>query len=187
MSDLSYVPEVDCDEVCRIVEERSDGVHFSDATIRAADEHLTECERCRDYRDDLLALRDGLRSLPLIPLSDGTLDEVLARTVGRDAAGRSVWFGRVGAIRFAAAAALAMGVLLPWFLLNQPNAAVRESEVRRAVVEAHYVLDVVAGALHRAEQAAVGEVLGGKLAPALHRLSFDWSNFPLPIVRRTGA
>ena len=131
-------------------------------------------------------MRDGLRALPLIRLPDDEIDAVLSRTVGGDPAGQTVPLRRVGLTRFATAAALAMGVLLPWFILNRPNASVRESEVNRAVVEAHYVLDVVSNALHRAERAAVGDVLGGRVAPAIRRVSFDWSNFPLPIVRRTG-
>lgn len=186
MSGFTYIPDAACDEVRRIIEERLDGVRFADSDGRAVEEHLAECGRCRDHRDDMLAVREGLRALPLIPLPDDALDAVLSRTVGGDPAGQTVPLRRVGLTRFATAAALAMGVLLPWFILNPPNAAVRESEVNRAVVEAHYVLDVVAGALHRAERAAVSDVLGGRIAPAMHSVSFDWSNFPLPIVRRTG-
>ena len=186
MNGFTYIPDDACDEVCRIIEEQLDGVRFADSHERSAEEHLAECDQCRDYRDDMLAVRDRLRSLPLIPLPDDALDAVLSRTVGGDPAGQPVRYRRVGLTRFATAAALVMGVLLPWFILNPPNTAVRESETNRAVVEAHYVLDVVAGALHRAERAALSDVLGGRLAPALQRVSFDWSNFPLPIVRRSG-
>lgn len=186
MSGFSYIPNVACDEIRRIIEERLDGFRVAVPHDRAVEEHLVECGGCRDYLDDMLLLRDELRALPLIPLPDDAFDAVLTQTVGGDPAGQSMSRRHVGLTRFATAAAVALGVVLPWFLLNQPNAAVRESEVNRAVVEAHYVLDVVASALRRAERAAVGDVLGGRLAPVMHRVSFDWSNFPLPIVRRSG-
>lgn len=186
MSGFTYTPDAACEKVRRTIEERLDDIGVGDPQDRAVEEHLVACGCCRDYRDDMLAVRDALRTLPLIPLPDDALDAVLSQTVGSAPAGKSVPLRRFGLTRFATAAALVMGILVPWFLLNHPNAAVRESEINRAVVEAHYVLDVVVGALHRAERAAVGDVLGGRLAPAMQRVSFDWSNFPLPIVRRSG-
>jgi len=150
------------------------------------EQHLADCHPCREHRDNLLSVRQAVRTLPLLPLPDDALEAVFGRTVNDVAAGPSARFPGRRWVRFATAAAIVMGVIVPWFVLNRRNADVRAARADRAVAETRYVLNVVTGALNRAERVAVNEVLGGRVAEAVHRVSIDWSKFPLPIVRRSG-
>ena len=69
--------------------------------------------------------------------------------------------------------------------LNQPAVEdMTPEEIARAVEEARLVLGLTGSALRRAERAAVEQVLGGEVAPALQRLPIQFSRSKEP--RRSG-
>lgn len=147
--------------------------------------HLVACGDCREYQEDLSAMRRGLGALPLLRLPDDALDAVLAATVEHQQRSSMRW--RQFALKgLATAAAVALGILLPTMLVSRPSAAVREAEVDEAITQARYVLDFTAHALQRAERTTIDEVIESGVAPVLRRVSAVWTEMPLVKTWRSG-
>lgn len=140
-------------------------------------EHLNRCSSCHDYHRYLESVQQDLRSLPKIQFPDASLRAVLAQTVNVSSASNGGFYWRRWVKPLAAAAVLAIAVAIPWTTWQFQQAADQE-QVRRAVSQARYVLGVTSGAFQRAEAAALEEIYGAHLSPALKRFQVDWATAP---------
>jgi len=165
-----------------------------DARERAAlDEHLVECEACREYRDGMLALSEALRAAPELSLPAAALEQVWDRTVRAEPSRRR---GLARHWRGLAAAAVVTGALVGlWAWVDRPTVpadpiaaelpeGMTREDLDRALEEMHLVLNLTGSAIKRTERAAVEQVLGGEVAPALRLLPIDFSGSHEP--RRSG-
>jgi predicted anti-sigma-YlaC factor YlaD len=185
-----------CDEARLSIQNGLDGP--IDAAERASlDLHLAECAECRAYRDGLQGVQAALRALPELTLPDDALEAVWDRTTRAEAPSRvRVW---VYGWRGLAAAAVLTGVLIglwAWVgndpIVNGGTLAetqvtpgeLTEEEIELAAEQVRLVLGLTGSALRRAEHAAVDQVLGGEVAPALKRLPIQLSRSKEP--RRSG-
>jgi predicted anti-sigma-YlaC factor YlaD len=183
-----------CAKARRAIQEGLDGP--VEAAARAAvDEHVAGCEACREYRDGMVALSDALRAAPELRFPDDALEQVWDRTVRAEPAPRS---GLARHWRGLAAAAVVTFVLVGlWAWVGPvtpptsgPSAeqlaelGMTHEEFDRALEEARLVLNLTGSAIKRTEQAAVGQVLGGEVGPALRRLPIPVTGSKEP--RRTG-
>jgi len=140
-----------------------------DAAVRVElDRHVEVCASCAGVWNDLRELQDGLRSLPVAPMPEGALAEVLARTreIEPEPAGR----GFARAWRAAAAAALlAAGLWGLWGVRTPSPQTYTVAQQEEAADEARLALKIVADALGRAQQVGMG-VLSEDVAPALKKV-----------------
>lgn len=149
--------------------------------------HLAECEACREFCADLVALRHGLLAATRYPLPDEVLASVFARTI--DAAGpvRSRrWIRRIRIGVPAMAALIGLAVVVPRFLGGGPEKVPR-IELERATAQTLFVLGLASDAVQRAESLAVYEVFDDRVSPALKRVSDEWQKLSAPTLRRLGA
>ena len=147
MNDPSPCDQAGCGAICRAIEERMDGepASHTDATIEA---HLSGCADCRELQADLLRLREGIRTLPLVPLPEEATADVLARTVGvRPRDPISSWVRR-GYGSMAAAAAVALAIGLSGLLLGRSDVA-SPAQLKRAPAQTYYVLKLPSGVLRQ--------------------------------------
>ncbi len=178
MRDFGELDCPDCAELRRVLEERTDG-RLPAEGCHEVDAHLSCCSDCREYRDELLLIREELRRLPLIPLPDDVVIDVLGQTVDRE----PVVVRRVGSL--SKAAALVLAVTIPW-LAWQRSEVTAEAELTRAVSQTCYVLGTTARALRRVEHAAVEDVFQKHFGAPLNRLSSEWLERVPQTLRRPG-
>lgn len=183
-----------CARARRAIQEALDGP-LEAASQAAVDGHVAGCEACREYRDGMLALSDALRAAPGLRFPDGALEEVWDRTVRAEPTPRR-GLGRHW--RGLAAAAVVAGVLVGlWAWVGPvtrpasgPSAeqlaelGMTHEEFDRALVEARLVLDLTGSAIKRTEHAALEQVLGGEVGPALRLLPIPNTGSKEP--RRSG-
>lgn len=172
---------LDCEAARSAIQERLD-----DALSRTDDGHLADhtaaCESCREFEEGLGAVREGLQSLPLVPLPDEALEAVWAHAVEREEP-RSVSL-RWAPAWLAAAAVLTFAIVVPWSVSRRAADARMERELARATAETRLVLAVTSRALQRVEEVAVGEVLNARVSPALERLPIEWLKTTIPNLNR---
>lgn len=184
MNDPSPFDQAVCDDLCRAIEERMDGEPASH-TDEAIASHLSRCADCREFQADLLGLRDGLRTLPLIPLPDEATADVLARTVGvRPRDPISSWVRR-GYGSMAAAAAVALAIGLSGLLVGRSDVA-SPAQLKRATAQTYYVLKLTSGVLRQVKHVTVHEVLEGHMTTAFKRFTTEWSSLYPTTIRRSG-
>ena len=193
MSDDTTPVRIECAKVREIMQELMDGSVPAERR-EMLDEHLAGCTECREVRQGLETVRSALRSLPVVPLPDDALDEVLAKTVDAhpDDASADAWKSRVGAI-VAVAASLLVVVLAVQWSRQQPDPFARTATVverapvpiEQARLEARRVLEITAVALARSEQVAFERVLGGEVSPAIRKIGIQWPEPSAPEDRRS--
>jgi len=154
----------------KTIQEWMDGpVDARDA--RALEAHLAECESCREYRDEMLAMREALRSMPPHRFPDDALEQVWDRTV-RSASARSRprrW--RLDWRPLAAAAVVTLALATVWLVGGRrPEPQYSQAEIAQAAAELRLVLGHTARTMRQAEAAAIGDVLVNEVAPALERI-----------------
>jgi len=172
-----------CERARRALQDGLDGP-LPTGEREVLDGHLEGCGECREYRDDLLAVREGLQALPDVPLPDDALEEVWSRTLATGAPparSRKRW-------GWAAVAAALLVAALVWVLnpIQWTEPAPTEEELGRAADQTRLVLALTAQALQRTEDAAVRGVLAGEVSPALHRIPLNWPEGPTRQERRPG-
>ena len=133
--------------------------------------HLAECSECRDYRDEMNAVQEGLSSLPRIPFPDDSLEQVWAETIRRKTASRPVFHRSWWA---AAAAAVVLAAAGLWYV-DPFEPRYSEDEVAAAQDQLEMVLQRSAGALQRGQDAATRQVLGERVSPAVRRIPILFS------------
>ncbi len=179
MSELGDELWRDCAKARALIQEHLDSNprESSDVSLPT---HLEECDACHEYLEGQLAVRAGLRGLPLIAFPEDAIEEVWSETIsagrfrrgeGRPAAGRR-WL--------AAAAVLAAAMVgWPWFTSDtirhsaertEPVQTVDATRLARAATEVRLVVDLTNDALDRVERAAFDEPLMGRLAETLRQL-----------------
>jgi len=143
--------------------------HFDEIPDAPASEslrlHLQTCRGCRELFDDLAILRDTLRARPRPELPAGDLEAVWNRTVRTSRGG---WLD--GRKRAAVAAILVTGVSLSTlWLLRGPSTppGPTAAEIARAEAQADLVLSYAARALAATRTAAMHDVIGKKVSPAV--------------------
>jgi anti-sigma factor RsiW len=136
--------------------------------------HLAGCADCRQADGQLRQIQQALQELSATTFPQDALEEVWDQTT-RTQAPRP-WFGWRA---IAAAAVLALAFVGIWrvgFHMPPEPAVVAveerptEAELARAEAEARFVLNLTATALRRTERAAIGEVVGERVTPALKRI-----------------
>jgi len=176
MNHETEVRKLDCARAMALVHRRLDGDTLDGRSVAWRDAHVSCCGECRDASVALAEIQRSLRALPAVPLPDEVLQRVWARTVR--AHGSRGWLGW----RATAAAAVVTAVLGGlWYAgrTELPSAvATRErgptdAELARAAEEARFVLHLTSAALRRTERAAIGEVLGRRVAPALSKIPIE--------------
>ena len=174
MNEDGQIRDLSCTRAVRYVHQRLDGDVLDADSADELSQHLDRCGDCRQAQEELKQIQQALRELKASPFPQDAMDEVWDRTTR--ARGRRVW-GDWRAV--AAAAVLALAFLGIWQVSNRTvpgtevtvaEAALSEAELARAAAEARYVLNLTATALRRSERAAMGEVMGKRVAPALRKI-----------------
>lgn len=167
-------------ETCEVfrdaIQDRLDGPIDAESAA-ALEDHLRRCGDCREAASGLGAVRSALRGMPSPPMPEEVRRAILARTVEAavpDRAGRRAG-GRFWSAVAAAAVLLAIVAGVLWSdLRRDPGPSIAETE--RAEREARYVLSIASAALRRGERAAIHQVLGNEVAPAVRRIPLRWSD-----------
>lgn len=171
-----------CDNTQATIQDRIDGQLVDAADLRAMEQHLASCERCRRFRTDMTELHDELAALPELEFPADALEEVWDRTIRRRP--RSV----SGHWRWVAAAAAVLMVALAgsWFGLFDREREYSPAEVAQATLEARAALGLAGQALRHSQDVAMEEVLGGQVTPALEKITIGLPETYGSERRRTG-
>lgn len=174
MNEDGQIRDLSCARAVRNVHQRLDGDVLDADGADWLSQHLEKCADCRQAQEELEQIQQALRGLKASPLPQDAMDEVWDRTTR--APGRRVW---ADWRTVAAAAVLVLAFLGIWQVSNRTvpgtevtvaEATPSEAELTRAAAEARYVLNLTATALRRSERAAMGEVVGKRVVPALQRI-----------------
>jgi hypothetical protein len=182
MSHESDTLDLSCSRAMTYVHRRLDEDDLDTPSLRWLEDHLAGCPGCRLAQRELAEIQRSLAELSPIPFPEVALHRVWDRT--SRSRGRGGWVDWRGA----AAAALLAAVLGGMWYAGKPDATQpaavaatpSEAELARAAIEARYVLRVASAALRRSERAAVEEVLGEHVAPALSKIPIEWPGPPSP-------
>ena len=183
MTDRSKIEALGCARAVADVHRRLDGETLDRASAERLDRHLAQCSACRERARELEELQRMLQALPAIPLRGEALERVWDRTVRAPRA--RGWFDWRGAAAAAVLTALLGGL---WYTVRPPSPArgpatdevLSAAELARGAAEARYALSLASAALRRSERAAIGEVLGQRVAPALSKVPIEWPSAPVP-------
>jgi anti-sigma factor RsiW len=170
-----------CEVARRSIHRRLDGESLGAGEQRELDRHLESCADCRESDEDLRAVQDGLRAIPLQTMPDEALQQVLDRTVRAERKRRLHRWGLDW--RMAAAAVVTVGVIGIWFAFypHVPQSAEpTEAELAQAAEDARMVFSLTARALRKAERTATREVLAGEVSGALRRVPIRWPSPEAP-------
>ena len=157
-----------CAEARALVQLRMDGP-LDAARAVDVERHLGGCAACREHADELRALRESLRELPLLEFPEAALDELFERTLGPERLAHPSWTG----VRWLAAAAalLLAALLLPWLAFGPAGGpaapAYTDAELRIAKREVQAVLGITGRAIERGGTLGVTRALEEGVAPAL--------------------
>jgi anti-sigma factor RsiW len=174
MNEDGKIRDLNCARAVGYVHQRLDGDELEPERAEWLSTHLQGCADCRQAEEELQQIQQALGGLSVDPFPQDALDEVWDRTTR--ASGRRAWADwRV----IAAAAVLALAFFGIWQVSDRAvpaneiavaDAGPSDAELARAVVEARYVLNLTATALRRSERAAIGDVVGKRVAPALRKI-----------------
>lgn len=159
--------KIGCEQTQVWIQDRIDGRLVDGAGLEAMERHLASCADCRRFRTEMTEIHEGLASLPELEFPEDALEEVWDRTIRKQAAGNRGnwrWIAAAAAILLVALAGSLFG---PWN--DEPEYS--PTEVARATVEARAALGLVGKALQRSEDATMRRVLGGKVTPALEKIT----------------
>ena len=174
MNDDGKIRDLDCARAGRYIHQRLDGEVLDTASNDWLAGHLEGCAECRQAEVELQQIQQALRGLDVTPFPEDALDDVWDQTT-RSGNRRA----RIDWRAIAAAAVLALAILGIWRAgdRSMPGAEVAvvepgpgDEELARAAAEARFVLNLTATALRRSEQAAIGEVMGKRVSPALQKI-----------------
>lgn len=174
MNEDGQIRDLDCARAVRYVHRQLDGDALDPDSAGWLSQHLKKCSDCRQAQEELKQIQQALRELKVTPFPEDAIDDVWDRTTRTHS--RRAWTDRRA---LAAAAVLALAFFGVWQVGDRavPEAEVAvadagpsEAELARAAVEARYVLNLTATALRRSERAAIGEVMGKRVKPALERI-----------------
>ncbi len=159
--------KIGCEQTKVWIQDRIDGRLVDGAGLETMERHLASCADCLRFRTEMTEIHEGLASLPELEFPEDALEEVWDRTIRKQAAGNRGnwrWIAAAAAILLVALAGSLFG---PWN--DEPEYST--TEVARATLEARAALGMVGKALQRSEDAAVQIVLGGKVTPALEKIT----------------
>jgi predicted anti-sigma-YlaC factor YlaD len=174
MNEDPKVRNLDCARAMGFLHQRLDGDRLGAEQDDWLSRHLAGCADCRQADGQLRQIQQALQELSATTFPQDALEEVWDQTT-RTQAPRP-WFGWRA---IAAAAVLALAFVGIWrvgFHMPPEPAVVAveerptEAELARAEAEARFVLNLTATALRRTERAAIGEVVGERVTPALKRI-----------------
>jgi anti-sigma factor RsiW len=186
MNDDGKVRDLACARALGYIHRRLDGETIEAEAAEWLDGHLVDCAECRQAEVELQQIQQALRGLSASPFPEDALDEVWDRTTRTS--GRTGW---IDWRAIAAAAVLALAFLGIWQTKDQfmPAGEVAvvevdatDAELARAEAEARFVLNLTATALRRSEKAAIEEVMGKRVSPALQKIPLLLPGLP----RRSG-
>ena len=187
MIDNAEQTERSCDIARRALQEALDSGDSS-TTVSGVEDHLVECEACREFGHDLRLLREAVQTMPPIPLPD----EVVARVWSRTIDAPSVSAGRYPELRrlcrrwsMAGAAAAALALAVGVMNLAPDRAGPTQAEVDRATDQTMYVLTLASATLRQVGHTTVTDVLEGRIGSALRRASTELSNLPVTLLFRS--
>jgi predicted anti-sigma-YlaC factor YlaD len=146
--------------------------------------HLRACSECREYRDGLEVVRDALRLLPEIPFPADALDSVWSRTIRAGSRPEAARPRRLD-WRIAAVAAATVTLLLLPSLFRPMTGSFTPNDLARAGNDTRRVLALAGEAIRKTRHAAVTQVLGAEVSPALRKIPIHWSSPKRPDSRRT--
>lgn len=151
------------------------------------DGHLVECSDCREVRDGLQAVRDGLRALPGVPFPDDALREVRARTLDATGAGLRgrVWRPAFGSVAALAASLLVVALIIVWDRTPEPVQQLSPEQLEQVRRDVRQVLELTAQALIRTELAAGERVIEDEVSPAIRKIRIQWPEEDPPDDRRS--
>lgn len=163
---------MNCENAREITHRVLDGELMDASRRERHQEHLESCPLCRAHRDELQQVQSALGSLPGVPLPEGAVEDILARTVraprGTGALSRPRWH-RWG-LAAAAAVILAVGFFGGTrFVEIRQGERYSAEEVARAAEEARLALNLTARALRTGEREVL-EGVSDRVAPALRRV-----------------
>lgn len=174
MNDDGKTRDLDCARAVRYVHRCLDGDVLASDSADWLARHLEGCTDCRQAEAELRQVQQALRGLEVTPFPQDALEAVWNQTTR--AGNRRAWTDWRA---IAAAAVLALALLGIWQLTDRvmPVSQVvvaepgpTDEELARAVAEARFVLNLTATALRRSERAAIEEVMGKRVTPALKRI-----------------
>jgi anti-sigma factor RsiW len=174
MNEDGQIRDLNCTRAVRYVHQGLDGDALDADSADWLSRHLECCSECRQAQEELKQIQQALRELKVSPFPKDAIDEVWDRTTRTS--GRRAWTDWRAV---AAAAVVALAFLGIWQISNRTvpgteveivEAAPSEAELARAEAEVRYVLNLTATALRRSERAAIEEVMGKRVAPALQRI-----------------
>ena len=174
MNDDGKTLALNCARATRYIHQRLDGDAPDSASADWLARHLEGCSDCRQAEVELQQIQQALRGLAGEPFPQDALDEVWSQTTRSE--NRRAW---IDWRAIAAAAVLALALLGIWQVSDRfmpgnevavADAAPTNEDLARAAAEARFVLDLTATALRRSEKAAVEEILGKRVSPALQKI-----------------
>jgi anti-sigma factor RsiW len=174
MNDDGKIRDLGCARAGRYTHQRLDGDVLDADSAAWLARHLEGCADCRQAEAELLQIQQALRGLEVTPFPQDALDDVWNQTTL--SGHRRAW---IDWRAIAAAAVLAVAILGIWRAGDRslPGTEVavvepgpNDEELARAAAEARFVLNLTATALRRSEQAAIGEVIGKRVSPALKKI-----------------
>ena len=174
MNDAGKIRDLDCARAVGYIHQRLDGDVLERDRAEWLDRHLEGCGECRQAEVELQQIQRALRGLAETPFPQDALEDVWDQTTR--SGGR---WARIDWRAIAAAAVLAVAFLGIWRASDRfmpgTEVAVAEpgpsdEELTRAAAEARFVLDLTATALRRSEKAAIEEIMGNRVSPALQRI-----------------
>ena len=174
MNDDGKIRDLNCARAVGYLHQRLDGDVLETDGAEWLTRHLEGCDECRQAEVELQQVQRALRGLAATPFPEDALKDVWNRTTR--SGNRRAWTDWRA---IAAAAVLALAFLGIWQASDRftsgSQVAVAErgpsdEELVRAAAEARFVLNLTATALRRSEKAAIEEVMGKRVSPALQRI-----------------
>jgi anti-sigma factor RsiW len=174
MNENGQIHDLHCARAIRYVHQRLDGDTLDPESTGWLSRHLEGCGDCRQAQEELKQIQRALRELKVTPFPQDAMDEVWDRTTRT--ASRRAWTDWRA---LAAAAVVALAFFGIWQVGDRTapgaevavvEAGLSDAELARATAEARFVLNLTATALRRSERAAIGEVMGKRVTPALQRI-----------------
>lgn len=164
---------IGCARAMATLQRGLDGELLAPDELARLGRHRAACARCEARAQELDAVQYALREVEA-PVFPETALHAVFRQTSRAPSARVARRARVGAAMRVAVAALVAGLGLVLWLVTWSPAGPSPAELAQAAAETRMVLGLTATALRGTERAAVRQVLGARVAPALRKLPVRW-------------